>query len=97
VDEAKTHAWIFLSVPEQPAPLSDITLMADAIIHAVPTQSEFQQSFRWLQQHGLISRVGKRYSLTPAGIALRESMSSSKILDTWENVFQHFSRDDRNI
>ena len=90
-DQATTYAWIFLSVREQPAPLTDIIALADAINHAVPTQSELQQSFRWLQECGLITRAGKRYALTPAGIALRERMSSSKIMDTWDNLARDFS------
>ena len=97
MDEAKTYAWIFLSVSEQPTPLTDIIAMADGINHAIPTQSELQQSFRWLQQHGLVRKDGKRYSLTDTGIALRHRASSSMIKKTWENVAEHFRRDEPNI
>jgi len=97
VDEAKTHAWIFLSVSDQPAPLTDIIAMADAINHAVPTQSELQQSFRWLQERGFVRKEGKRYSLTDTGIALRHRASSSTIMKTWENVAQRLRPDEPNI
>jgi predicted transcriptional regulator len=97
VDQPRTHAWIFLSVPEQLAPLTDIVAMADAINHAVPTQSELQQSFRWLQARGLVCKEGKRYSLTTAGKTLRDHSSSSMIMETWHNVTEHFRRDEPNI
>jgi predicted transcriptional regulator len=97
VDEARTYAWIFLSVPEQLAPLTEIVAMADAINHALPTQTELRQSFRWLQQHGLVSKEGKRYSLTAAGIALRNRASSSMIMKTWDNVAEHFRQHETNI
>src|SRR6266849_504182 len=97
VDEARTYAWIFLSVSEQPTALTDIIAMADAINHAIPTQSELQQSFRWLREHDLVRKEGKRYSLTAAGSALRVRASSSTIMRTWENVAEHFRRDEPNI
>jgi hypothetical protein len=97
VDEARTHAWIFLSLPEQPASLTDIIAMADGINHAIPTQKELQQSFRWLQERGLMRKDGKRYSLTVKGAALRRDASSSMIMKTWENVAECFRRDDANI
>jgi hypothetical protein len=97
VDEARTYAWIFLSVSEQPAPLTDIIAMADGINHAIPTHSELQKSFRWLQEHDLVRKDGKRYSLTVAGIALRDRASSPTIMKTWENVAEHFRRDEPNI
>ena len=82
---------------EQPAPLTDIITMADAINHAVPTQSELQQSFRWLHERGFVRKKGKRYSLTDASIALRDRASSATIMQTWENVAEHFRRDEPNI
>jgi predicted transcriptional regulator len=97
VNEARTYAWIFLSVSEQPAPLTDIIAVADGINHAIPTQSELQQSFRWLQEHDLVRKEGKRYSLTAGGLALRDRASSPTIMKTWENVAEHFRRDEPNI
>ena len=97
MDESKTYAWIFLSVSEQPTPLTDIIAMADGINHAIPTQSELQQSFRWLQEHDLVRKEGKRYSLTVAGTALRDRASSSTIMKTWENVAERFRRGEPNI
>ena len=97
MDEARTHAWIFLSLSEQPASLTDIIAMADGINHAIPTQRELQQSFRWLQDRGLMCKEGKRYSLTVTGIALRRDASSSMIMKTWENVAERFRRDDAHI
>jgi predicted transcriptional regulator len=97
VDEARTHAWIFLSLSEQPASLTDIIAMADGINHAIPTQRELRQSFRWLEDRGLMRKEGKRYSLTVTGIALRRDASSSMIMKTWENVAERFRRDDAHI
>ena len=97
MDEARTHAWIFLSLSEQPASLTDIIAMADGINHAIPTQRELRQSFRWLEDRGLMRKEGKRYSLTVTGIALRRDASSSMIMKTWENVAERFRRDDAHI
>ena len=92
MDDAQTRSWIFLAVPEQPASLTDIITMADAINHAIPTQQELRQSFDWLEAHGLVSRAGRRYSLTESGVALRRRASSPKIMATWENVAEEFRR-----
>ena len=92
MDDAQTRGWIFLAVPEQPAALTDVIAMADAINHAIPTQQELRQSFDWLEAHGLVARVGRRYSLTESGVALRRRASSSTIMGTWENIAKEFRR-----
>jgi hypothetical protein len=84
--EAQTHAWLFLSVPNEPAPLQDVIAAADGINHAIPAERELQVSLGWLQAQGLVRKEGRRYSLTPAGAALRAACSAKTMMKTWETV-----------
>ena len=83
-----TYAWILLSVPEEFGTLNDIIGMADAINHAIPTDSELKNSFGWLESKGLIQREGRRYALTESGkLFLREARKDSQtIMKTWRVV-----------
>jgi hypothetical protein len=96
VDAAETHAWIFLSIPEHPATVADIRAIADGINHAVPTQDELRQSFRWLQKRGFVFREGRRYALTEDGLALRRRTPKS-IMKAWDRVAEDFRHDHGNI
>ena len=89
--EPQTHAWIFLSVPEQPAALQDVIAMADAINHAIPSDRELRGSLGWLVAQGLIRKDGRRYLLTPEGIALRTETSKKLMMKTWDAVTAKFA------
>lgn len=71
--ENETIAWIFLATAmaahSEPAGIAAISAMADAINHAIPTETEMRESLRWLAGKGLIVAQGKKYTLTPAGSA----------------------------
>lgn len=90
--EEQTHAWIFLSVSEEPSKLDEIIGMADAINHAIPTQSELQHSLGWLKSNGFISKSGKSYQYTEQGKELRNKASKRKgsIFKTWEFIEKEF-------
>jgi hypothetical protein len=45
--DARTFAWILLSVRQQGSTRREISEMADAIDHAVPTHREMEASLRW--------------------------------------------------
>jgi hypothetical protein len=89
--EAQTHAWMFLSVSAHPAPLQDVIAAADSINHAIPTDRELQVSFGWLKAQGLVRREGKKYSLTEAGVALRQACSTKYMMATWDAVAARFA------
>lgn len=91
VTDAKTHAWLFLAVPAKPAPLRDVIAVADGINHAIPTERELQVSLGWLQAHGLIQKVGRKYSLTASGVALRTACSARTMMKTWDTVAARFA------
>jgi len=56
--DAQTFSWILLAVHEKGSTRRQISEMADAINHAVPTQQEIQTSLRWLQERGLVCMDG---------------------------------------
>jgi hypothetical protein len=91
MSEARTRAWIFLSVNEAPCTLQDIIGTADAINHAIPSHSELQTSLGWLNQQDLVHKEGKKYSLTKLGGALRQRVSAQTILKTWDNATELLS------
>jgi predicted transcriptional regulator len=90
--KAQTYAWIFLSISEELTSLREITSMADAINHAVPTHKELQISFNWLEQQGLIERMGKKYRLTEFGSKVREGDLAGTIMGSWTNTTERFLR-----
>jgi hypothetical protein len=82
---------LFLSVPEEPAPLQDVIATADGINHAIPTDRELQVSLGWLRAQGLVKKVDRAYSLTPAGVALRAACSAKTTMKTWDTVASRFA------
>jgi hypothetical protein len=90
--DEKTIAWIFLSTALatgiDPTDSRGISMIADGINHAIPTQKELQTSFSWLTKHGLVTKQEGKYSLTTEGKLIFDSASiDTKILFTiWENL-----------
>lgn len=78
-------------MPGEPAPLQDVIAAADGIHHAIPTDRELQVSLGWLQAQGLVKKVGRMYSLTPAGVALRTACSAKTMMKTWDTVAARFT------
>ena len=92
--DSQTDAWILyafdMAAGRDPATRQDISLAADAINHAVPTQQELDGSLEWLQHKDLIEVFGRRYSLSPCGRDLAASARSgaSTVSAVWANFTQ---------
>lgn len=86
--DAQTFSWILLCVTEQGCTRRQISEMADAINHAIPTHQELQSSLRWLQERGLVREDGSRFALTDTGAALLARLRSPTrpIMQTWHAV-----------
>jgi hypothetical protein len=88
----QTVAWIFLSTALatriEPTDIRGISMIADGINHAVPTQKELQTSFSWLTQKGLVKKNGKKYCLTIEGEMEFENASKSTVIlfEIWQNL-----------
>ena len=88
----ETVAWIFLSTAlatrTEPTNMSGISMVADGINHAVPTQKEFQTSFSFLTRKGLVEKKGKNYSLTVDGKKEFDEASQNTeiLLEIWQNL-----------
>ena len=89
---AQTIAWIFYAVEmvasNTPASRTDISAAADAINHAVPTQTELNESLHWLATNGLVTANGKFYSMTDAGLAIVQSsrLNAPTVMLVWSNL-----------
>ena len=86
--DAETFSWILLSIHGHGSTRRQISEMADAINHAIPTDSEMETSLRWLQKRGLVREDGSRFVLTDTGAALiaRFSSATHPIMQTWHAV-----------
>ncbi len=90
--EEQTISWIFLSTAmaseTRPTDFSGISMIADGINHAVPTQKELQSSLSWLIKHGLILKQGSKYSLSADGKMKYDEVvkKSNKVLEIWKNI-----------
>lgn len=73
MEEARTYAWILYALEGAsqtgPARFSGISMVADGINHAVPTQKEMQSSLKWLMENGMVQKNGSGYQLTEKGVA----------------------------
>ena len=96
--DTRTIAWILYAVDvasgNTPASLTDISVAADAINHAVPTQRELSGSLRWLADHALLEASGRFYSPSPAGHTLLEQAraSSSTVSGVWAHLAEGIRR-----
>lgn len=95
MNDSQTKSWIFLSTAIasqiEPADFESISNIADGINHAIPTQKELQSSLAWLTVTGLVTKKGKKYSLTDKGkmdyeTASRQTSTISKVWDNLETV-----------
>ncbi len=90
--EEQIISWIFLAIAlatnTEPSDINGISMVADGINHAVPTQKELQISIAWLTNKGLILKNGKRYELTNKGKLEYEAVSknSDKLLAIWKHL-----------
>lgn len=93
-NEKRIIAWIFLAVSmaseTEPADLIGISMIADGINHAVPTQRELQTSTTWLMNKGLINKVDNKYTLTKKGKEdfTNAQLETKTLLKMWDNLEQ---------
>ena len=71
-----------------------ISMIADGINHAVPTYKEMQSSISWLSEKGLVSKIGKKYTLTSKGKEDYEiaSKGTNTLLKIWDNMEQKIKK-----
>ncbi|MEQ9117933.1 hypothetical protein [Fulvivirga sp.] len=90
--DSQTKSWIFLSTAIasqiEPAGINSISNIADGINHSIPTDKELQSALAWLTITGLVTKKGKKYSLTEKGKMDYETASrqTSTILKVWDNL-----------
>ncbi len=90
--EQQTVSWIFLAAAiasqAEPTDFKGISDIADGINHAVPTHKEIQTSITWLSEKELLSKLGKKYMLTPKGKTEYEKASeqTNTLLKIWGNL-----------
>lgn len=99
--EEQIISWIFLVIAlaanTEPSDINGISMVADGINHAVPTQKELQISIAWLTNKGLILKHGKSYELTNKGKLEYDAASknSNKLLAIWKNLEIKFANDEK--
>jgi hypothetical protein len=90
--QEETISWIFLAIAlaskQKLADINAISMIADGINHAVPTQKELQVSISWLIENNLIVKYEKSYELTPSGMSnyAIASEKTDKLLAIWKNL-----------
>ena len=92
----QTISWIFLATAlatsTKPTDINGISLVADGINHAIPTQKELQTSISWIITQGLILKQGKNYELTSKGKIEYEnaSMNTQLLMSILKNIQMNF-------
>ncbi|MBG6111888.1 hypothetical protein IWX84_002779 [Flavobacterium sp. CG_9.10] len=85
-------SWIFLAIAmaseTTAANLTEISMIADGINHAIPTPRELQSSISWLIKNDLIIKQERRYHLSEKGKLEYENASeNNKVLfNIWKNL-----------
>ena len=91
-NEKRIIAWIYLALSiaceTEPTDFNGISMIADGINHAVPTQKELQNSTSWLMSKGIVNKVGRKYTVTEKG---KEDYASAQLetktlLKMWDNL-----------
>lgn len=89
-------SWIFLATAlasqTRPAKLNEISMIADGINHAVPTQQELRNSLNKLLELGLVDKIEKKYELTAKGKLEHEKASreTNILITIWKNLENRF-------
>lgn len=98
--ENETRSWIFLATAlasqEEPADLNAISMIADGINHAIPTEKELRTSLTWLTNKRLILKQGRKYTLTTIGLTkYNDANSKTKVLlKIWDNLNKKLMEND---
>ena len=91
--DEQTISWIFLAIAlasqKEAANFSGISIIADGINHAVPTQKEMQKSILYLRTNDLVRKQSKKYDLTTKAklyTRLIASDHSKTLLEVWKKL-----------
>ena len=96
--DKQTISWIFLATAlatsTMPSDLNGISVVADGINHAVPTNKELQTSIDWLTNKGLIVKHGRNYELTEKSkLEYKSALEhTDKLLEIWEILDKNLNR-----
>lgn len=96
-NEKRKIAWIFLAIAmaseTEPADFKGISMIADGINHAVPTNRELQNAISWLMNKGLINKIGKNYTLTKKGKEdyTYAQLETKTLLKIWDYLQQRIN------
>lgn len=96
MNDEETFSWIFLAIAttaeQEAVNMGTISLVADGINHAVPTQKEIQRSISWLISEGLIEKANKKYKLSKLGKDeyFAASNNCNKMFGIWRNLEFNF-------
>ena len=94
--ERQIISWIFLAIAlasqKAPVDLKGISMIADGINHAVPTQKEMNLSLAWLLKNKLIQQADSKYQLTKTGMIEYNfaSLHNKTIMNIWKNIERQF-------
>ena len=92
MNEEQVTSWIYLAIAlasqNKPTDFNGISMVADGINHAVPTQKELQTSIAWLMNHDFTKKSGNKYQLTEQGKLTyeRASRNTNILLVIWKNL-----------
>ena len=67
----QTISWIFMAIGmssnKEAVDVNGISMVADAINHAVPNPDELRTSIKWLIERDFLVKIGQKYKLTEKG------------------------------
>jgi hypothetical protein len=90
--ESRIISWILLAIAlvsqKQSADLKAISMLADGINHAVPTEKELQVAISWLLKNEQIEKEGSKYRLSKKGLINYNfaSLKTNILLEIWNNL-----------
>ena len=90
--EKRIISWIFLAIAlasqKETVDLKGISMIADGINHAVPTEKEMRLSISWLLNNRLIEKIGAKYQLTKNGMIMYNfaSLKTNILFEIWRNL-----------
>jgi hypothetical protein len=87
--DVTNFAWILLAIffwDKGSVTRAEILHSADAINHAVPSDSELERAILYLKEQGLIEEHGHSFAISDAGREILESAhgGSGNIFDVWK-------------
>ncbi|HSC55414.1 MAG TPA: hypothetical protein VLC98_17425 [Phnomibacter sp.] len=95
--ESEIISWIFLALAlasqKELADVKNISMIADGINHAIPTEKELRLSVSWLLKNNLIEKQDSKYRLTKEGLKHYNfaSLKTNTLLEIWKNLEQQLS------